>query len=91
MSETPIDMQEFALIDVFTGETKRTFRTLRAGGSIGKMLCTYRLNFSDFEERRHLLYQGRKYCFATLPHQPSGLSRHCRLLTPLYASATLWL
>ncbi|MEG2330781.1 MAG: glycoside hydrolase family 9 protein [Bacteroides sp.] len=50
MSETPIDMQEFALIDVFTGETKRTFRTLRAGGSIGKMLCTYRLNFSDFEE-----------------------------------------
>ena len=48
MSEEPTDIQEYALVDAFTGQTVRTFNSIKSTGKMGLMKSTYRLNFSDF-------------------------------------------
>ena len=50
MSEEPADIQEYALVDAFTGQTVRTFTSTKATGKMGLMQSTYRLNFSDFNQ-----------------------------------------
>ena len=50
MSEEPADIQEYALIDAFTGQTVRTFNSTKATGKMGLMKSTYRLDFSDFNQ-----------------------------------------
>lgn len=50
MSEEPVRIETYSLIDVFTGKTVRTFTAPKASGSIGQMKTTYRLDFSDFKE-----------------------------------------
>ena len=50
MSEEPADIQEYALVDAFTGQTVRTFTSTKATGKMGLMKSTYRLNFSDFNQ-----------------------------------------
>ena len=50
MSETKTDVQEYALVDAFTGKTVRTFTSPKATGQSGSMSSTYRLDFSNFQE-----------------------------------------
>ena len=46
MSEEPADIQEYALIDAFTGQTVRTFNSTKATGKIGaREDYLYRLDF----------------------------------------------
>lgn len=37
MSEEPADIQEYALVDAFTGQTVRTFTSTKATGKMGLM------------------------------------------------------
>lgn len=50
MSEQATDVKEYALIDVFTGKTARTFASPKATGRTGRMESSYRLDFSDFNQ-----------------------------------------
>lgn len=67
MSEVPTTLNEYSLIDVFTGKIVRTFPTPKASGSIGQMQCTYRLDFSDISEPGTYRIKAGK---ATSPHFP---------------------
>lgn len=49
MSDETVQLENFALVDVFTGKTVETFHQAKPVNSLGKMKSTYRLNFSDFE------------------------------------------
>ena len=48
MSEEGNELNEFQLVDAYTQQVVKTFRTLKESGSIGNMKSTYRLNFSDY-------------------------------------------
>ena len=48
MSEEGNELTEFQLVDAYTQQVVKTFRTLKESGSIGNMKSTYRLNFSDY-------------------------------------------
>lgn len=48
MSEEPLHLNSFSLIDAFTEETVHTFNTLKPSGVWGQMQATFRLDFSDF-------------------------------------------
>ena len=48
MSEEGNELNEFQLVDAYTQQVVKTFRTLKQSGSIGNMKSTYRLNFSDY-------------------------------------------
>ena len=50
MSEEGTNVENYSLIDAFTGKVVRTFNTTKATGKMGGMKSTYRLNFSDFTE-----------------------------------------
>jgi endoglucanase len=50
MSEQATDVNEYALIDAFTGKTARTFASPKATGRTGRMESSYRLDFSDFNQ-----------------------------------------
>ena len=69
MSETKTDVQEYALVDAFTGKTVRTFTSPKATGQSGSMSSTYRLDFSNF----HILPESGKSSFSTLPYQCAGI------------------
>ena len=49
MSEVPVEVNNYSLVDVFTGKTVRTFTSPRKTGPIGQMKSTYRLDFSTFD------------------------------------------
>lgn len=46
MSESEIDVRDFAVVDAFTGETVQTFSNVQATGALGNMKSTFRLNFT---------------------------------------------
>ena len=48
--EEGTNVENYSLIDAFTGKVVRTFNTTKATGKMGGMKSTYRLNFSDFTE-----------------------------------------
>lgn len=50
ISEEQTELNNFSLIDVFTGKTAHTFTSLKPAGAIGQMKATYRLDFSDFTQ-----------------------------------------
>ena len=50
MSEEGTNVENYSLIDAFTGKVVRTFNTTKATGKRGGMKSTYRLNVSDFTE-----------------------------------------
>lgn len=50
LSEEQVEIKNYSLIDVFTGETIQTYQAPKASGKIGKMKSTYRLDFSDFSK-----------------------------------------
>lgn len=50
ISEEQTEVKEFALVDVFTGETVRVFTSPKQSGKSGQMKSTYRLDFSDFNQ-----------------------------------------
>ena len=50
MSEEQVTLNNFALIDVFTGKTVHTFTSLKPSGALGQMAVTYRLDFSNFNQ-----------------------------------------
>ena len=50
MSEEGTNVENYSLIDAFTGKVVRTFNTTKATGKMGGIKSTYRLNFSDFTE-----------------------------------------
>lgn len=54
MSETKTDVQEYALVDAFTGKTVRTFTSPKATGQSGSMSSTYRLISVIFKNRAHI-------------------------------------
>lgn len=48
LSEEPVSVNKYSLIDAFTGKIVKTFTSPRSTGKYGKMQSTYRLNFSGF-------------------------------------------
>ena len=50
MSEEGTNVEDYTLVDAFTGKEVRTFKAAKATGKIGGMKTTYRLDFSDFTE-----------------------------------------
>lgn len=48
MSDEATSVQEYALVDVFTKQTVKTFRAPQSTGEWENMKSTYRLDFSDF-------------------------------------------
>ena len=67
MSETKTDVQEYALVDAFTGKTVRTFTSPKATGQSGSMSSTYRLDFSNFQEPgTYYLKAGKLFLHASL-------------------------
>lgn len=50
LSEEPVEISTFQLIDVFTGKVVKEFtaKEIKATGELGQMKATYRLNFSNF-------------------------------------------
>lgn len=89
MSEEPTDIQEYALVDAFTGQTVRTFNSIKSTGKMGLMKSTYRLNFSDFNQPGTYYLKAGK---AISPHFPINnhvYNWNCRFLVELYASAAL--
>jgi peptidoglycan/xylan/chitin deacetylase (PgdA/CDA1 family) len=50
LSEEPITIQSYSLVDAFTGETVRVFQSPKTTGTFGQMTSTYRLDFSDITQ-----------------------------------------
>ncbi len=50
MSEEPVDIKEYALIDAFTGKVAKIYTAPKSCGKIGKMQSTFRLDFSEFTQ-----------------------------------------
>ncbi len=49
------NVENYSLIDAFTGKMVRTFNTTKATGKMGGMKSTYRLNFSNFTNRARII------------------------------------
>ena len=73
MSETKTDVQEYALVDAFTGKTVRTFTSPKATGQSGGMSSTLPVGFQQFSRTGHILPESGKSRFSALPHQCTGL------------------
>ena len=67
MSEDPAKLEEYSLVDVFTGKVVHTFASPKASIAIGQMKSTYRLDFSDFKESGTYYLKAGK---AQSPHFP---------------------
>lgn len=67
MSEVPVEVNNYSLVDVFTGKTVRTFTFPRKTGPIGQMKSTYRLDFSTFDTPGTYYLKAGK---AVSPHFP---------------------
>ena len=50
MSQDRVDVNEFKLVDAFTGNTVYRSGAIRPTGALGQMSTTFRLDFSDFEQ-----------------------------------------
>lgn len=67
ISEEQVEIKDYSLIDLFTGETIQTYPAPQASGRIGKMKSTYRLDFSDFNRPGTYYLKAGK---AQSPHFP---------------------
>lgn len=89
MSEVPVEVNNYSLVDVFTGKTVRTFTSPRKTGPIGQMKSTYRLDFSTFDTPGTYYLKAGK---AVSPHFPINhrvYNGTARLPAELHAPATM--
>ncbi len=50
ISEEPLDLSKFEVINATTGKRVKSFTSIEATGQYGSMKSTYRLDFSEFEQ-----------------------------------------
>lgn len=73
MSEGKAAVEEYVLVEVFTGEIVKRFDNPKKANTWGRMQSVYRLDFSDFKtEGTYVLRVGGNYV-SSVCHRQSGI------------------